>query len=243
MEIIDAGTFFGVRPSTDVDLSAETLLNLMARNGVSAALTCSLAAIQYDARTGNDRCLALCEAHPQLYPVAAVDPRAWPDCLAEVERCAALGFVGYRLAREFQGWAIAQQSLRGVLRAVARTGRPVAVHVPAAGDATALLQVAAGLELPVVLAGVGYATLGEALAVLADAPHFYLEAHRLTCPGQLETTVEAVGAERLLFASWAPLHDQRPSLDMVRVSELDAAQQAAILGGNARRLYALEGDR
>jgi predicted TIM-barrel fold metal-dependent hydrolase len=204
--------------------------------------------MQYDARAGNDQTLALCEAHAQLYPIAVVDPRLWPDCLAEVERCAELGFVGFRLAREFQGWAIAQQSLVHVLRAICRTGLPVAVHVPAAGDATALLQMAGGWDLPVILAGVGYSTLAESLAVLTDAPNFYLEAHRLTCPGQVETTVSrrgrraAVGAERLLFASWAPLHDQRPSLDMVRVSELEPAQQAAILGGNARRLYALDGE-
>jgi predicted TIM-barrel fold metal-dependent hydrolase len=246
MEIVDSGTFFGVRPSTDLDLSSETLLATMARNGVSAALTCSLKAIQFDARAGNDQALALCEAHPQLFPVATVDPRLWPDCLAEVERCAGLGFVAFRLAREFQGWAIAQQSLRHLLRAIARSGLPIIVHVPAAGDATALLQVAGGLDLRVILAGVGYSTLAESLAVLADAPNFYLEAHRLTCPGQLETMVSrqdqrtAAGAERLLFASWAPLHAQRPSLDMVRVSELDPASRAAILGGNARRLFGLD---
>ena len=95
------------------------------------------------------------------------------------------------------------------------------------------------LDLCTILAGVGYSTLAESLAVMKDAPNFYLEAHRLTCPGQVETMVEAVGAERLLYASWAPLHDQRPSLDMVRVSELDATQQTAILGGNARRLFGL----
>ena len=246
MEIIDSGTFFGVRPSTDLDVSGETLLGMMARNGVSAALTCSLKAIQFDARAGNDQALALCALHPQLYPVATVDPRMWPDCLAEVERCAQLGFVAYRLAREFQGWAIAQQSLLHVLRAIARTGLPVIVHAPAAGDATALLQMVGGWDLRVVLAGVGYSTLAESLAVLADGPNFLLEANRLTCPGQVETMVSrrgqraAVGVERLLFASWAPLHEQSPSLDMVRVSELAPAQQAAILGGNARRLFGLK---
>ena len=240
MEIIDSGTFFGVRPSTDLDLSSETLLRIMARNGVSAALTCSLKALQFDAREGNDQAQALCETHPQLYPVATVDLRLWPDCLAEVERCAELGFVAFRLARELQGWAIAQQSLKHVLRAIAHTGLPVVVHAPAAGDATALLHMVGDLDLRVVLAGVGYSMLAESLAVLADAPNFNLEAYRLTCPGQLETTVAAVGADRLTFASWAPLHEQSPSLDMVRVSELDPASRAAILGGNARRLYGLE---
>jgi predicted TIM-barrel fold metal-dependent hydrolase len=240
MEIIDAGTFFGVRPSTDLDLSSETLLALLARNSVASALTCSLTGLQYDAQEGNDRTLALCAEHPQLYPVAVVDPRVWPGCLAEVERCAGLGFVAYRLAREFQGWAIAQQSALHVLRAIAQTGLPVTVHVPAAGDATALLNMVGGWELRVILAGVGYSTLAESLAVLADAPNFCLEAHRLTCPGQLETTAAAVGVRRLLFASWAPLHQQRPSLDVVRVSKLDPTAQAAILANNARRLFRLE---
>jgi len=240
MEIIDAGTFFGVRPSTDLDVSSETLLTMVERTGVSAALTCSLKAIQFDAQQGNDQALALCRAHPQLYPVAAVDPRVWPGCLTEAERCAELGFCGFRLAREYQGWAIAQQSLKHLLYAIADTGLPVTVHVPAAGDATALLHMAGDVNLRVVLAGVGYSTLAEALAALADGPNFYLEAHRLTCPGQLETMVECASAERLLFASWAPLHDQCPSLDMVRGSELDASQKAAILGGNARRLFGLQ---
>lgn len=242
MDVLDAGTFFGVRPGTDLDLSSETLLRTMARNQVSAALTCSLKALQFDARAGNDQALALCQAQRPLYPVASVDPRRWPDSLAEVERCGALGFVAFCLAHEVQGWAIAQQSLRHLLRAVARTGLPVTVHVPAPGDATALLQMVGDWELRVVLAGVGYATLAETLAVLADGPNFYLQAHRLTCPGQVETMVEAAGAERLLFASWAPLHAQRPSLDMVRGSELDFAEQAAVLGGNARRLFGLEED-
>jgi predicted TIM-barrel fold metal-dependent hydrolase len=240
MNVVDAGTLFGVRPSTDLDLSGETLLRLMACNGVSGALTCSLKAVQFDARAGNDETRALCQAQAQLSPVAVVDPRRWPDCLAEVERCADLGFVAYRLLREFQGWAIAQQSTLHVLRAIARTGLPVTVHAPAAGDATALLHLVGGWDLPVILAGVTYATLGEALAVLADGPNLYLEAHKLTCPGQTETTVAAVGAERLLFASWAPLHAQRPSLDVLRRSEIGEDEKAAILGGNARRLFGLQ---
>ena len=53
----------------------------------------------------------------------------------------------------------------------------------------------------VVLAGVGYSTLAEALAVLADGPNLFLEACRLTCPGQVETMVEAVKNGFIYMAS------------------------------------------
>lgn len=239
MNVVDISTFFGVRPATDQDLTSGTLLQLMARNGVSAALTCSLKAIQFDARAGNDETLALCQVHPNLYPVAVVDPRQAPDCYAEVARCARLGFVAYRLLREYQGWAIANRAHARVLRAIADTGLPAVVHVPASGDATALLSLAAELETPIVMAGVSYAILSEALAVMADAPHFLLEAHCVCLPGQVELMVEQVGAERLMFGSWAPLHAQRPSMDMVMGAEIGETSQAAILCGNARRIFRL----
>ena len=228
MNVVDIGTLFGVRPATDQDLSSEMLLRMMARNGVAEALTCSLKAIQFDLVAGNDETFALCAAHPELHPLASVDPRRAPDCTAEVARCAELGCVGYRLLREYQGWAIANQALRHVLRAIAETGLPAIVHVPASGDATALLHLAGDLGAPVVMAAVTYGVLSEALAVMADAPHFYLEAHRVSLPGQVELCVEQVGAERLLYGSWAPMHAQRPSMDMVLGAEIGEADKAAI---------------
>jgi predicted TIM-barrel fold metal-dependent hydrolase len=239
MNVVDIGTFFGVRPATDQDLTSDTLLRLMARNGIGEALTCSLKAIQFDATAGNDETLALCQEQSNLHPLAVVDPRRAPDCYAEVARCAGLGFVGYRLLREYQGWAIANRAHAHLLRAIAETGLPAIVHVPASGDPTALLGLAAELEIPIVMAAVSYAVLSEALAVMADAPHFLLEAHGVCLPGQVELMAEQVGAERLMFGSWAPMYAQRPSLDMVLGAQMDEASKAAIAGGNARRVFRL----
>ena len=91
MHVVDIGTLHGVRPSSDLDLSAETLLRVMRDNQVSRALTYSLKAAQYNFSTGNDETLALCQAHDNLHPVAVVDPRQYPDCMAEVERCTRVG--------------------------------------------------------------------------------------------------------------------------------------------------------
>ena len=239
MHVVDSGTFFGVRPSSDLDLSAETLLQVMDHNRVGQAVTCSLKAAQYNFTAGNDETLALCRAHDNLHPVAVVDPRQYPDCMAEVERCARAGHGAFRFLREVQGWAIANQGFRRLLQAVAQTGLPAIVHAPDSGDATALLNIAGGWDTPIVLAAISYATLSEALAVLSVAPNLYLEAHRLTLPGQVEVIVESVGAGRLMYGSWAPMHAQRPSLDMVRLSEISEREKALILGGTARRVFRL----
>jgi predicted TIM-barrel fold metal-dependent hydrolase len=239
MHIIDTGTLHGVRPAMDLDLTAETLLRVMEQNGVGEALTCSLKAIQFNSTAGNDQTMSLCQSHPNLHPVAVVDPRQYPDYLAEVERCVGAGFVAFRLLREYQGWAINNQANKHLLRAIAQTGKPAIVHVPASGDATALLDIAGRWDIPVVLAAVSYATLSEALAVLASAPNFYIEANRLALPGQVELMVESVGAGRLMFGSWAPMLAQRPSMDMVRASEIDDRDKALILGENARRVFGL----
>jgi predicted TIM-barrel fold metal-dependent hydrolase len=239
MYVVDIGTLFGVRPATDVDLTPDTLLRLMARNDVDGALTCSLKAIQFNFTAGNDQTLALCRSHANLHPVAVVDPRQAPDCFAEVERCADVEFVAFRLLREYQGWAIHNQAFKHLLRAIAQTDKPAIVHAPASGDATALLDIAGSWDIPIVLAAISYSLLSEALAVLADAPNFYLEAHRVAVPGQVELMVESVGAGRLMFGSWAPLHALRPSMDMVLGSEIGEADKAQILGGNARRMFRL----
>jgi predicted TIM-barrel fold metal-dependent hydrolase len=240
-DIVDAGTMFGVRPALDQDLGSQTLLGLLAGNGVAHALVYSLKAVQFDACHGNDETLALCQRHAELSPVAVVDPRQGPDAFQEVARCAGLGFVAYRLFPDRQGWAIGNQAFLHLLRAIAETGCPAIVHTPASGDATTLLNLIGEWESPIVLAAVTYSTLSEALVVLADAPNFYLEAHRVALPGQVELMVDQVGAGRLLFASWAPLHAQRPTIDMVLAAEIDPAAKAAILGANARRLFALPG--
>jgi len=239
MHIVDMGTVFGVRPSSDLDLGAETLLQMMARNQVDEALVCSLKAVQHNFSAGNDETVALCLTHHNLYPVAVVDPRQAPDCLAEVERCAARGCVAFRFFCDYQGWAIANQSFKCLLQAVAHAKKPAIVHAPASGDATALLGIAGGWDIPVVLAGITYPVLSEALAIMADAPNFGIEAHRVALPGQVELMVEEVGAERIMFGSWAPLFSQRPSMDMVLGSEVSLEAKALILGDNARRVFGL----
>jgi predicted TIM-barrel fold metal-dependent hydrolase len=72
-----------------------------------------------------------------------------------------------------------------------------------------------------------------------DSPRVYLEATRITMPGEVELLVEVVGAEKLLFGSFAPTNEGIPTIRMVQTAEIPAEAKDLILGGNAARLFHL----
>jgi predicted TIM-barrel fold metal-dependent hydrolase len=243
LAIVDGHACVGTRPEDDRDLSIVALQLAMARYAISDALVTHFAAIRYDARDGNDQTLALCvEAQgtsTRLHPVAVVHAGMHVGVADEIRRCAGAGCVAVRLTPSQQGWSPAAASFASALRAAAVADLPVIVEVGATGEATTVSRAVQGLDLTLVLANVSYALLGEAIAVLEQHPDICLEACRLVTPGVVELLVDHVGAHRLIFGSGAPAWDPAPTLAMIREADIAAADKAAILGGNARRLFRL----
>jgi predicted TIM-barrel fold metal-dependent hydrolase len=241
MNVIDSATWVGTRPEDDRPCDIPTLLAEMEHAGVSEALCAPYCAARYDARTGNAALVELCQQHPRLHPIAVVHPGMHVGVADEIRRCAADGMVGFRFLPALQGWSVESEPFVRALRAVADTGLPAAVEVGASGDATRLARSAPGLGIPLILAGIGYTTLGEAMALMERDAHLYLEACRLATPGVVEVLVQHVGAERLLFGSQAPLWEIPPTLRMVRESSIPETAKLAILRRNAKRVYNLGG--
>ena len=109
-------------------------------------------------------------------------------------------------------------------------GLPVSVETGASGDATWLASLSNGLQVPLILAHITYATMGEALSVLEDHPNLHLELTRLVSPGILEILVKRLGSDRLLYASGAPAWAMAPALEIIRQAEISFEARAAFLG-------------
>ena len=237
--ILDGCTLFGPWPQHSADLSVELLLATMAQNGVVRSFATSTTGIFYDYRQGNIDTLAAARQHPQqLFPVATLDPRTYPESVDEAEARTAEGFRLFRFFPERQGWPLRYAPFRELLQKCDKLQVTVAVTTTRHGEITELADALAFTQAPLLLAGVSPKNLGEAICIMKSDPKFYLETTALLTPGSFELVREKVpnGIERLVFASYSPLRYLAPALHPVIYSTLSDDEKALVLGGNLKRL-------
>jgi len=237
--IVDACTLFGPWPQHAAELAVESLLQVMSQNGIARSLVTATTGIFHDYRQGNAETIqAARNSGQKLYPVATLDPRAYPECLQEAETRAGEGFRLFRFFPDRQGWPLRFAPFRETLQKCDALGVPVSVTVAQPGDCTELADAVAFTQAPLLLAGVTPATLGEALAVLRSDTKFYMETTHLLAPGTLEMVRDSVpqGEERLVFASYSPLRYLSAALGPVLASTLSDEHKALVLSGNLGRL-------
>ena len=236
--ILDGCTLFGPWPQHSADLSVETLVATMAQNNIVRSFATSTTGIFYDYRQGNIATLAAARAHPQLFPVASLDPRAFPESLGEAEARAGEGFRLFRFFPERQGWPLHYAPFRELLKKCDELAVTVAVTTARHGEITELADAVGFTQAPLLLAGVSPSNLGEAIAAMRADAKFYLETTALLAPGALEKVCDEVpnGVERLVFASYSPLRYLSAALHPIIYSPLSEDEKALILGGNLKRL-------
>jgi len=237
VENVDIHTHIGTQPTDDRAYATADLLRMMDDAGVQHALCAHWGAIRYDAREGNREAVRICATSPRLWPVAVINPAPHVGVRDTIQEAVALGCVGFRLMPGPHTWEPSGAAAARAFEWLDDAGLPTAIEIGAAGQATAVATATAGASLPVILAGVNYALLGEAIAVLERHAHCYLEASRLCTPGVVEVLCETVGSNRILFGSGAPEWHIRPTMAMIEGSGVTNGAIEAILGGNAQRLY------
>lgn len=235
-EIFDLFTLFGlVPPQGSPEPGAKRLREMMARYGVGAAVTVSTRAVFFDAVTGNEEMRRLCaEAGMNLTPGAVLDPR-----LPRAETFA----TGARLLcllPETQRWPTDFAPVNALLRRLSGAGPalPILWEVSRPGDATIADRFLreSGYAGSVVFAGVTGTGLVEALTVAAGSERYLLATNGLRGIGEVELAVQALGPQRVLFASGAPALSLGAAVALIRQARLGPENEALVLGENARRL-------
>lgn len=213
----------------------------------------------------HNRCMAdAIAAHPdRLSAVAALHPSAGPATLDDLRRARDSGFVGIgELCPEAQGYAHSDPLFEQVLALAAEWRWPVTLHVtePAGRGYPgrvetpfAAITALAGSHPSVrfVLAHWGgllpFYEMNAAVArMLAGVCYDTAASPLIYGPGIATAVCSTIGTDRILFGSDYPIlpRGQReptfgPFLDAVREAKIGGAGFAGILGGNARRLYAI----
>lgn len=211
MNYLDINTLLGSRPDTPIDVEAARLDELLESQGISQAVTASLAGTAWHFGETNLATLRVCEKHARLLPAAMVDPRSYFGKEDVVLQARQQGFVMLKLFNRLQDWPLDFSPVEVIFQEAHEAGLPVMVDAVRYGDITRAAQLGAVTETPVIVAGVGHDMLSEAVVCMTEFADLYVETSLLAiaqphpAPDALKVLCEEVGPERILFGTGAPL--------------------------------------
>jgi predicted TIM-barrel fold metal-dependent hydrolase len=209
------------------------------RFGAARALVRHSVSIEYDAAEGNRRLLQEVRGHDRLVPAVVLGPlesgeHGDSDDLPDRLRCAGVG--GVWLYPRRHGWSLHGPEADLLLRTLRRCGLPVLVELDEL-DWTGIDALAAAMpDTDIVVAGIGYRTLRQALPVLDRRPRVHVDLSYLAALDGLELLAARVGAHRVVLGTGAPVRDAAAPWFVLDRSPLPAADRALVAGGNAARL-------
>lgn len=241
MNIVDAGTIFGFSPKERRDLSLDTLLRSMEQYGVERFLSLSLKGALYEHGEGNRETLRASQEHPQMIPVATLDPRRYAGYRDEIAWCVDHGFRVFRFFPERQGWPARLLPFWKILETLTERQIPFIFPWLAPGAITEVIERVRGTGTPVIFEGVNYSGFAEVLAVLEEEPHSYAATSNLDGPDTIELFAREIGADRLIFSSNSPFFSFSAPFLTVERSMLSEEEKKQVLGGNIERVLGVLG--
>jgi predicted TIM-barrel fold metal-dependent hydrolase len=235
-EIIDANTVFGPWPMVRADMPAERLATALKSHGVSASLAISTIGALHNHSDGNVETLRICSEVRTLLPVATIDPRGYFGPASVVTALAEQGFKMFRFFPLLQDWSLDHAAFGDVLDAIEMVGKPVMVQARQTGCPSAMARSVGSRTIPIILEGISYENMAEAVSVMRNKPNFFVDTRELRVPGALRFLVDQVGAERVVFGSGCLRNSLASALGYITDSEIGDEAKAAIFGGNIKRL-------
>jgi hypothetical protein len=203
-------------------------------------VTLSTRSLYYSAPAGNRETAHFCqEAGAFLQPGALLDPRL---------PVAAQSVTGARLLSVMpatQRYPIPFAPLTDLLRDLQNAGSKVPIFFEGkrAGDVTRLQRTIenVGLTCPILIGSVDADCLIEAISVARANEQVSLVTNGFRGIGEIALAVSALGAERVVFGSEAPIRSLGAALALVRRAGLSESERESVLGGNAKRILAAGG--
>jgi len=251
---------------TDLDFTVEGLLREMDAAGIGQGILIQVNDAPTVEKGLIEARGLVAQSHGRLRLVSTVDPTKGPkavaDQIARWEKVPEL--TGIKLFPGYNPFYPHDRRLDPVYEYAQRRKLPVLIHTGDTLDSLALVKYARPIEVdevavrfrevPFVLCHFGNPWVDEAAEVVYKNPNVYadtsgLHAHpshplfdRMVqlCRQRVLEGILMVGAtNRILYGSDWPLIDLKVALSLITGLELSERDRAAILGGNARRLFGL----
>lgn len=255
MTLFDVSAWTGIWPFTAVrQTTLRDLVTQLRTVGVTGALVSPLNAV-----LGPDPMLANADLLAEVNALATdfllriapiLDPTlpGWERDLAELAAQEIVAAV--RIVPNYHGYEVDGEAARSLAAAVTAAGLPVVVQlrvlderahhplmkVPAVPVASVTTLAASVPDGTFVLAGVFQAEL----AAVADRPNVLVEVSSVESGDALGNAIAALGAERLLLGTHAPVYEPAVAVAKVRHGGVSAAMQQAIGWENAASVVRAE---
>ncbi len=229
---------------------AAGMVRAMDRCGVKTAAISSLLAIGPDAFAGNRETLEVVRRYPDRFVGYAVFNPHQRGNRSDVERMLGeRGIVGIKIHPVTHEYPLSGTDYDPVWEFAAHHDVPVLTHTEAGSPVSdpALVDDVASRwpDVKIILGHAGVTGAGHrtAISLARQHPNLFLElCGSFTTGTWIRQMVDAVGPERVLYGSDFPFIDLRYGLGRVLFAGLPPADLALVLGGNARRLFKLDGD-
>ncbi|MBL8700134.1 MAG: amidohydrolase family protein [Alphaproteobacteria bacterium] len=210
----------------------EDLSATMRGYALTRAVTSSIRALSDSLEAGNAETAEFLAREPRARGLVVVNPRRPEASIAEIERWRAHpGFVGAKTIQDFYGLRLDDPAYRPILvHLAALPDFPIKAHLPGLKEAA--------LAHPRLQFVAAHSTWRH--RELASLPNVWFDISTstgLVDESDIGDLIAAVGVERVLFSSDAPLMDPAWTLGKLALLDLSAAALDAILRRNAPRAF------
>lgn len=250
MRFIDINAYFGLWPHWEISASTpEGLIRLLDQHHISQAAVASTQGVFLSSQEGIRQTKALMDAFPtRILGFASVNIVDEEAAVEQVEQAHKMGFVGLRLFPQHHQYRLDDDLyLDKVLSLAQELEMPVLIPIRMIlhwglpqMDVRELDGIARRFpKLRLIIGGVNYGELRDALAVMRRHPQVGFETSCLQPAFGIEKLVDKAGAERIYFGSALPLMYPAPGIAKIESAEIGDREKEMILGLNARQLLHL----
>lgn len=239
--VIDSHVHIGPSVYFHFAADGDALVREADRLGIDRIFCTDTTALFYEMREGNDRLAKEMKRHRGriLGYCSVTSPRFGKRAVDEVRRCVEVhGMRGLKLY-SYPEACLVERWTWPVLEASARYRLPTLIHATPAECEAFAREVPEAIILMAHMGGHPFAH-GEwwkAIAAAKAHKNTYLDtASSQIDNGMLETAVEELGPEKILFGSDMPLLDAAVQMAKVEGADIPEAAKRLILGGNMERL-------
>ncbi len=219
--------------------TVEGTLDVMDKAGVDKALVYSPHSIDFDAEQGNELLMEQIRGQSRLVPQFAVNP-SYDDMEAFGATLHELGVRSVRMAPDkhrfpFRDWVVGPW-----LEWLASENLPLWLDATQFDPVDLHDTMKNFPDTKIVLSEVHYTNIGWVIPILKGLPNLSIEISRFLIPDGVNTLIDAIGADRVLFGSRFPDSPMAPMLYSLHRSGLSDEELRAICAGNLERLLSVD---